>query len=47
MEFHDRPLLSYAELSVILLKTAQRPGATLDRAVAALRDLLDAAREAD
>lgn len=47
MEFDDRPLLSYAELSVILLKTAGRPGATLDRAVAALRDLLDAARQAD
>jgi hypothetical protein len=47
MEFHDRPLLSYAELSVILLKIAGQPGATLGRAVTALRDLLDAARQAD
>lgn len=44
MEFHDRPLLSYADLSIILLKTARAAGTTLDHAAAAVGALL---READ
>lgn len=46
MEFHERPLLSYADLSLVLLKTGLEE-ATLEAVVQALRQLLCQARQDD
>ena len=47
MEFQERPLLNYADLSLVLLKAGLESETTLDETAGAVRRLLEQARQGD